>query len=50
MTITNNALTPQSWKNYQAQYDEIDWKDTDLEIDLVKDPHKVPYDPLRTDL
>jgi hypothetical protein len=25
--ISNSALTPQSWKNYQDRYDQIDWTD-----------------------
>lgn len=33
-TISNNALTQDSWKNYQAQYDQIDWGHKPLEVTL----------------
>ena len=32
-TISNNALTQDSWKNYQEKYDQIDW--TDKRLDLL---------------
>jgi hypothetical protein len=50
--ISNSALTPQSWKNYQDRYDQIDWTDQSLLPDLSEALQQAidSYDPLRTTL